>query len=199
MQALADAQVETFAVDADQLGRAMRGQPGQLHVMGDGGGVIGVHVLEHAALGVAGVRIGQLDVLQPVDRAKATDEAPAHRLQHPEIEVMGAVVVARRNDGAAHVRTRPARGLLGGMSEFPGSDWSDAPVGVEAAPLKLDWRAVGPVRHVFTHFALTLDVFVAEAPGTAKPPPRARWVAADALAREALPSLMRKVARLAGL
>ncbi len=121
----------------------------------------------------------------------------APRLARPER--VGAVFVARRKDGAALVRTRPARGLLGGMSEFPGSDWSDAPVGVEAAPLKLDWRAVGPVRHVFTHFALTLDVFVAEAPGTAKPPPRARWVAADALAREALPSLMRKVARLAGL
>ena len=29
MQPLADAQVETFAVDADQLGRTMRGQPGQ--------------------------------------------------------------------------------------------------------------------------------------------------------------------------
>jgi A/G-specific adenine glycosylase len=45
---------------------------------------------------------------------------------------------------------RPTRGLLGGMSALPGSDWNDA------APKKLNPLAT--VRHVFTHFSLDLSV-----------------------------------------
>jgi A/G-specific adenine glycosylase len=57
------------------------------------------------------------------------------------------------------------------------------------------WQSVGQVHHGFTHFALTLDLLAAcvpriDAPGFARP--------IAALAREALPSVMRKCARMAG-
>ncbi len=35
----------------------------------------------------------------------------------------GAVIYVRRGDGMVLVRTRPPKGLLGGMTEFPGTEW----------------------------------------------------------------------------
>jgi len=107
----------------------------------------------------------------------------------------GAAFVVVRPDGAALLRRRPAKGLLGGMSEFPGTDWrTDFDLAAAAAPMALAFaRLPGVVDHVFTHFALTLTVFRAEAPAGAPAPAGMRWVAADALDGEALPSVMRKV------
>jgi A/G-specific adenine glycosylase len=104
------------------------------------------------------------------------------------------------SDGAALLRTRPETGLLGGMSELPGTDWredfdpDDAPA---LAPLAADWVHAGEARHVFTHFALTLDVFVARLPAAAPAPEGCRWVALGDLSREALPTLMRKAIAVA--
>lgn len=111
-------------------------------------------------------------------------------------ERQGAVFVVRRSD-ALLLRTRPPRGLLGGMAEFPGSEWReglDVAKALHAAPISADYRKLAAsVRHVFTHFALTLAVFRAEvAPGT-EAPQGCRWVPAAQLGQEALPSLMRKV------
>jgi len=50
----------------------------------------------------------------------------------------GAIFYVRRADGCVLVRTRPPKGLLGGMSEFPGSTWSadfDARSARDLAPL----------------------------------------------------------------
>ena len=109
----------------------------------------------------------------------------------------GAVFVLRRADGATLARTRPPRGLLGGMTEFPGGEWRadfDLSTAADAAPMKARWRlAPGGVDHVFTHFALRLSVFVARAPNNLRAPEGMRWVAAEALDGEALPTLMRKV------
>lgn len=117
----------------------------------------------------------------------------------------GAAFVARRTDGFVLLRTRPAKGLLGGMTEVPTTDWrrdfddTDALSGAPRFPAgkrKRDvaWRRLpGKVRHVFTHFPLELSIYTAELPAHASAPHGARWVALDALAGEALPSLMRKV------
>jgi adenine-specific DNA glycosylase len=59
---------------------------------------------------------------------------------------------------------------------------------------QIAWRRVpGMVRHVFTHFPLELVVYAADVPAGARAPKGTRWVALDAVAGEALPSLMRKV------
>jgi A/G-specific adenine glycosylase len=113
----------------------------------------------------------------------------------------GAAFVALRADGCVLVRSRPAKGLLGGMTEVPSSPWTndfDARHALRQAPplsqVKPRWRRIpGAVTHVFTHFPLELMVFRAEVPSGTAAPPGARWVPVSELADEALPSLMRKV------
>jgi A/G-specific adenine glycosylase len=111
----------------------------------------------------------------------------------------GAAFVVLRADRHVLVRTRPAKGLLGGMTEVPTSAWThdfaerdalaEAPRVARAA-----WRRVpGRVTHVFTHFPLDLSVHVARVGAGAKAPDGMRWVALADLADEALPNLMRKV------
>ena len=137
-------------------------------------------------------------------RKGGAPETYPRRTPKPERpERRGAAFVAVRADGAILLRTRPPKGLLGGMTEFPGSAWTadiDAETEHAAAPLALDWREkAGDVAHVFTHFALRLRVYVGAAPAGCEAPEGCRWVAAEALHVEALPSLMRKVAAHAGL
>jgi len=66
--------------------------------------------------------------------------------------------------GRLLLRRRPAKGLLGGMVEIPGTEWrADAWSRQEAlaqAPVaQAHWVKLGSVRHVFTHFELLLDVY----------------------------------------
>jgi len=133
----------------------------------------------------------------------APDSFPRRAPKAERPERRGAVFVAIRTDGAVLLRTRPPKGLLGGMTEFPGTEWSgdfEASRAKKFAPLDLAWRArAGEVVHVFTHFALKLKVYVGAARQAQAPPAGARWVAAEDVADEALPSLMRKVAAHAGL
>jgi A/G-specific adenine glycosylase len=109
----------------------------------------------------------------------------------------GAAFVARRKDGFILLRTRPEKGLLGGMTEVPTTEWSrdfDAASALSAAPLKAAWRRLpGVVTHVFTHFPLELTVYTADFPVRAPAPEGMRWVAPGHLAEAALPRVMRKV------
>lgn len=86
---------------------------------------------------------------------------------------------------------RAEKGLLGGTLAFPSSGWdgSDLP-----PPATADWREIGVVRHVFTHF--TLDLTVATA-SLAQNPERGDLVALDEFDPKALPGLMRKVWEIA--
>ena len=117
----------------------------------------------------------------------------------------GAAFVARRADGMVLVRTRPAKGLLGAMTEVPTTEWAhdfaedtalkSAPrFGATKSRKRIAWRrAGGMVRHVFTHFPLELSVYIADVPARTPAPAGARWVALASLSGEALPSVMRKV------
>ena len=60
------------------------------------------------------------------------------------------------------VEQRPDKGLLGGMLGVPTSAWGDKPKDHSAAPIKRNWQRAGQIKHVFTHFELQLEVFVAE-------------------------------------
>jgi len=98
------------------------------------------------------------------------------------------------------VRSRPEKGLLGGMTEVPGSDWLAAQqddAALAQAPKLAGmtrWhRKVGVVSHVFTHFPLELVVYTAEVPAGTRAPTGMRFVPVATLADEALPNLMRKV------
>jgi A/G-specific adenine glycosylase len=111
----------------------------------------------------------------------------------------GAAFVVTRGDELL-VRTRPEKGLLGGMTEVPGSDWraaQDDEDALKQAPRLSGvtrWhRKVGVVTHVFTHFPLELVVYKAHVPARSRAPKGMRWVPIATLAGEALPNVMRKV------
>ncbi|HZW14862.1 MAG TPA: A/G-specific adenine glycosylase [Brevundimonas sp.] len=76
----------------------------------------------------------------------------------------GVAWVLRDADGRVALVRRPGKGLLGGMLGLPTSDWSVAPVET-SPPAPAVWRDAGAVEHVFTHFALTLDVRAGEGAG----------------------------------
>jgi A/G-specific adenine glycosylase len=111
----------------------------------------------------------------------------------------GAAFVVTRGEELL-VQSRPERGLLGGMTEVPGSEWraaQDDRAALKQAPeLKgvTRWhRKAGIVTHVFTHFPLELVVYTATVPPRTRAPEGMRWVPIATLADEALPNVMRKV------
>ncbi len=121
----------------------------------------------------------------------------------------GAAFVVRRADGFLLVRTRPAKGLLGGMTEVPTTEWApdfdDASARQHAPRFREPerrnvtvWRRLAAtVRHVFTHFPLELIVYATELPAVTPAPEGMRWIPMTDIAGEALPSVMRKVVALA--
>lgn len=123
---------------------------------------------------------------------------PARAAKRARPERFGALFYLRDAAGQVLLRRRPSAGLLGGMTELPGTAWRAEdwlePDALARAPMPAPWRRAGEVRHVFTHFALTLAVFAAEVPtieaeGFLRPE--------AALADEALPSVMRKGVQVA--
>jgi A/G-specific adenine glycosylase len=97
------------------------------------------------------------------------------------------------------VRTRAEKGLLGGMTEVPGSDWlaaQDDKAALKQAPVLkgvIRWhRKAGVVTHVFTHFPLELVIYTVRMPARTRAPAGMRWVPIVILAGEALPNVMRK-------
>jgi A/G-specific adenine glycosylase len=111
----------------------------------------------------------------------------------------GAAFVVTRGEQLL-VRTRPEKGLLGGMTEVPTSLWlaaQDDKAALKAAPeLKgiCRWhRKAGVVTHVFTHFPLELVVYTSSVSARSRAPEGMRFVPIATLQDEALPNLMRKV------
>jgi A/G-specific adenine glycosylase len=118
-----------------------------------------------------------------------------------------------RRDGLVLLRTRPERGLLGGMTEVPTTAWThdfaiaaalaEAPRwglpqadqrGKKASRSKVSWRRIpGLVTHTFTHFPLELVIYMASVPEDTRAPDGTRWVEFARLDGEALPNVMRKV------
>ncbi len=108
----------------------------------------------------------------------------------------GAAFVALDSKGAVYVVRRPEKGLLGAMLQPPLGEWSEkfpsSKSAIEAAPFTGDWsRKPGMVRHVFTHFELEMEVYVAEF--RRRPNGEGFWLARDEMKAAALPTVMRKI------
>ena len=111
----------------------------------------------------------------------------------------GVAFWVRRTDGAVLLRRRPTRGLLGGMMEVPSTDWRSEPWSASEAkhwaPAAARWQPLdGVVGHAFTHFHLELSVLsgrAEEANGDGI------WCRPRDLNGQALPTVMRKIIRLA--
>jgi len=83
------------------------------------------------------------------------------------------------------LRRRPEKGLLGGMIEVPGTEWTEVPIEPLSGRLQR-----GVVKHTFTHFHLRLTVYE-----TNETPQETEgfWADTNALERYALPTVMKKV------
>jgi len=137
--------------------------------------------------------------------ARARGDAETFPRKAPKVEGRmryGASFVAVRADNHILLRTRPDKGLLGGMTEVPSTAWThqlDATAALAEAPLKARWRELpGVVEHGFTHFPLQQTVYIANVAVKAKAPVGMRWVRLAELHDEALPNVMRKVLAHAG-
>ncbi len=131
--------------------------------------------------------------LAPACAARAAGDPETYPRKAPKPERPhrhGAAYVLTRGSQVGLVR-RPDKGLLGGMLALPSSDWGPPPGRLEGAPVAADWRAMGQIEHVFTHFSLSLQVFRAAAPGEA---PGLIWAPIDEAAAS-LPSVFLKALR----
>jgi len=130
-------------------------------------------------------------------RQGIAEALPVKAAKRPRPLRHGVHYLALDGSGAVWLRRRPAKGLLGGMWEVPGTPWRDAPwtAGEAAAhaPAPGEWRPVpGVARHGFTHFELAATLCVAAVGGL---PPEG-WhtpARADAI----LPRAMRRLLALA--
>jgi A/G-specific adenine glycosylase len=140
-------------------------------------------------------------------RARGDAETFPRKLPKAEGQLRrGAAFVVTRADGAMLLRTRPPKGLLGGMTEVPTSAWTkdfDEKSALKSAPKlspsakrtkRIIWHRIsGVVTHTFTHFPLELVTYAARVAERTPAPDGMRWVARADVAGEALPSVMRKV------
>ncbi len=139
-------------------------------------------------------RARRTEIAAELPRRSAKPERP---LRH------GVAFVAISERGEILLRRRPDKGLLGGMTEVPSTDWTESWLAAEEAlryaPVKGRWFPMpGAVTHTFTHFRLGMMVFRAHVRNDPAltlwaDQPHCRWVHRDALASEALPSVMRKI------
>jgi A/G-specific adenine glycosylase len=126
----------------------------------------------------------------------APEDWPRRLVKAERPKRWGVAFFLRRGDTVL-LRTRPPRGLLGGMTEFPNTIWAqayDPGRALREAPMIADYRRLtARVAHVFTHFSLSLDIFVADVARETEAPLGCRWVNSADLDAEALPSVMRKI------
>ena len=105
----------------------------------------------------------------------------------------GHAYFAQNKNGEVLLRRRIEKGLLGGMTEVPGSHWTEAHPDF-APPVEAKWKKrEGIVEHTFTHFHLEVTVWVTESVVTALPDDSYRWVPLSEVEGEALPTVMRKI------
>ena len=132
--------------------------------------------------------------------ARGDAAALPRRTPKPELPTRrGVAFWITSPDGDVLLRRRPENGLLGGLMEVPSTAWREEgwsrAAAEKAAPVEADWRPVdGIVRHAFTHFRLELSVLAARVPRT----DGIEGVWCRKLEDHALPTVMKKVARLAG-
>jgi A/G-specific adenine glycosylase len=120
---------------------------------------------------------------------------PAKAAATPRPERKGLVFVLERPDGAVWLQRRPDEGLLGGLLLPPSTPWREASwkraEAMTYAPKGVTWRHAGRVRHVFTHFALEVEIYRGLA-GTFLPND-GLWAAPEDFKGLALSTLARKI------
>ncbi|MCB1476734.1 MAG: A/G-specific adenine glycosylase [Rhodobiaceae bacterium] len=125
-------------------------------------------------------------------KAGRQEELPVKVAKKPRPERRGRVYCIFSREGDVLLRRRPPKGLLGGMSELPGSAWDEGAMPKFEAPLDARWQQLpGSVRHVFTHFGLELTVHRAHMQRI-NPPEGWWWQPLSRIGEAGLPTVMVK-------
>ncbi|EZP81662.1 A/G-specific adenine glycosylase [Novosphingobium resinovorum] len=101
-----------------------------------------------------------------------------------------------RDEAEVWLVRRPGSGMLGGMRALPDDGWAARIDGSGEGPLTGPWESAGKVGHVFTHFALELNLAVYLGDGF-EGLEDGEWWPLDRLDEAGLPTLFAKAARLA--
>lgn len=107
---------------------------------------------------------------------------------------LGAAFVAIDARDTVYLRKRGETGLLGGMTEVPGTAWTarqDGDTSLAAQPFEAAWEDCGTISHVFTHFELRLSVYRANV-ARAETGNDGWWEPVSSLKAQALPTVMKK-------
>ncbi len=141
-------------------------------------------------------------------RSGRPEAYPARRARPAprEVSAIAGVLARTRPEAAILMLRRPSRGLLGGLWEIPTGEGDDAGALAEALAARTGLHAepgeaLGELRHVFSHRALTLRlVRLRRLSGRMRSSAAdARWCAHDEARRLPLSALMRKALKLAGV
>jgi A/G-specific adenine glycosylase len=109
----------------------------------------------------------------------------------------GTCFVVIRDDGAVLLERRPDKGLLGGMLGWPGNVWTESDTS-PARPFEASWSVLDEeAHHTFTHFHLKLRIQLTIVPGNFDQKELGMFVDAEAFNVNDLPTVMRKVWKLA--
>ncbi len=122
---------------------------------------------------------------------------PAKAARQPKPARTGTAFWIER-DGAVWLVRREGKGMLGGMLALPDDRWSARNDGTGIPPIAENWRSLGSVAHVFTHFSLQLQLMLYSGADCDRlPGDEGQWWPLDRLDEAGLPSLFAKAARLA--
>jgi len=129
-------------------------------------------------------------------QAGRAEEFPKKAPKKAKPSRKGAAFALLNSKGEMLFERRPEQGLLGGMLGLPVTPWAEEmPDNIFAsAPADVEWKLSGAATHTFTHFHLTLDVYVARAPKGFRRNSEQHWIA-PGTAR--LPTVMKKAVDLA--
>lgn len=120
---------------------------------------------------------------------------PVKAAKQAKPERRGTAYWLERNGRVLLVK-RPPKGLLGGMRALPSDEWTSDPSAPAGPPIAGQWQiAPDSVRHIFTHFALTLGVALAD--GGNGQDMEGEWWPVDRLDEAGLPTVFAKAARIA--
>ena len=132
--------------------------------------------------------------LKDVCAAYASGEPARYplRLKKAEKSIRyGHIFWLENRTGAVYLRRRPDQGLLGGMMEFPSTEWLPR-LSKPKPPWIADWQTLpGVVRHTFTHFHL--ELIVHRTVLKENQVVSGLWLPPSRFVEIALPTLMRKV------
>ncbi len=124
-------------------------------------------------------------------KAGTQEKFPVKAAKKAKPNRVGAVFALTNAKGEMLFERRPEKGLLGGMLGLPGTEWKEKLNGdvFESAPADAIWTKTGEATHTFTHFHLTLDVYVGAVPRGFRKSADQQWIKPD---EARVPTVMKK-------